>query len=607
MRSQRLGAIGILGLVASFGACSSEKKQEPTPVLAISAFDTAERAWGDAPLPVHYMWIIESNTGKSLTCKIDWDGDGSIDREIGGCSADNTKEAIASLPTFTFSNVGEHHPKLIVTDGERTVEATTTVFSNKLEFAKTTFFPEKQGGFVKAEVTPMTRVVLEYTDAASVPDFKAGDVVWGTSAGGYLLKVATATKSGNKVTLDGSPGQIEDAIENGFFGAREVTAPMNDVKCLDADCAGLTFEKITDTSGTTGTKSLGRRSDPLTWKTSGSFGLKIPLPKLEGLDVDLFVGMQLKELVLEVSWFKLKRATVDMRPSFSVDFSIKKETPTKEWRLGTISLGTIPVGPLIITPMIFPTVRLVAGLKATGTYGLNLPFQVKYDGGWSAGMQPDLSNTAAEVVDPIGYSAGGYAELTFVPKVNFLLLGIAGPYVGPTGTLSIEGKVQTAPASDIAKCGSPLQLCFNAKAGAGGEYGAELPWVKSDAASIRKNFSIADVTIFEKCFGKPDENGNCPDAGGPITVSDSGVPTSDAGADGTADAPISCPTDGGPPGKPECAKCEHDLCTTGTALAPTCGTCQQKVCAADDYCCTQWWTLSCMDKANMLCGAGCKL
>jgi len=585
-------------------ACSSDKKDEPPPVLAISAFDTAERAWGDAPLPVHYMWIIESNTGKPLTCKIDVDGDGTIDKEIAGCSADNTKEAMASLPTFTFDKVGEHHPKLIVTDGERTVEASTKVFSNKLEYAKTTFFPEKQSGFVKATVTPMTRVVLEYTDAASVPDFKAGDVLWGTSGSGYLLKVAAATKAGNKVTVDGSAGKITDAIENGFFGARDVAAPMNDVKCLDAGCAGLTFEKVTDTSGATGTKSLGRRTDPLTLKGSGSFGLRIPLPKLDGVDVDLFVGLAVKEFVLEVSWFKLKRATLDMRPGFQVDFSIKKEMPPKEWKLGTISLGTIPIGPVIITPVVIPTVRLTASIKATASYGLNLPFQVKYDGGWSAGMQPDLGNTGAEIIDPMGYSAGGSLELTFIPKVNALILGIAGPYVGPTGTLSAEAKVQTAPASDLAKCGSPLQLCFNVKAGAGGEYGAELPWI--DGANISKNFTIAEATLAEKCFGKPDENGNCPDAGPTTTPTDSGTPTSDASADAPADATKVCP-EAGPPGAPECAKCEHDVCTEGTALAPTCGTCQAKVCAADDYCCTQWWTLSCKDKANTLCGAGCKL
>jgi len=605
MRSQRFGAIGILGLFTAWLACSSEKKDEPKPVLAISAFDTAERAWGDAPLPVHYMWMIDSNTGKALTCKLDWDGDGTIDKEIANCSTDNTKEAIASLPTFTFSGVGEHHPKLIVTDGERTVEATTTVFSNKLDFAKTTVFPEKQTGFVRATVTPMTRVVLEYGDASQLPTLKAGDVLWGTSGSGYLLKVATATKSGNKVTVDGTAAQMTDAIENGFFGARDVVAPMTEPKCLDADCAGLTFEKITETSGTAGTKSLGRRTDPLTFKGSGSFGLKIPLPAVDGLDVGLFVGLTVKEFVLEIGWFKLKRATLDMRPGFAVDFTIKKEF-TKEWRLGTISLGTIPIGPVIITPVILPTVRVTASIKATGTYGLNLPFQVKYDGGWTAGMQPDLGNTAAEMLDPIGTSVGGSAELTFIPKINALILGIAGPYVGPTGTLSLEAKVQTAPASDLAKCGLPLQLCFSAKASAGGEYGAEVPWIDSDKARISTSFTIAEATIAEKCFGKPDESGNCPDAGTSTPGTDAGSPGTDAATDSTPDAPLVCP-DAGPPGKPECAKCEHAICTEGTALAPTCSDCAKKVCAADDYCCTQWWTLSCKEKANTLCGAGCTI
>ena len=222
-------------------------------------------------------------------------------------------------------------------------------------------------------------------------------------------------------------------------------------------------------------------------------------------------------------------------------------------------------------------------------------------------MQPDLSGTAVEILDPLSSSAGGYAELTFVPKVNFLMMGIGGPYVGPTGTLSIEGKVQSATAADLAKCGSPVQLCFNAKAGAGGEYGAEIPWIKSDSASIRKNFSIAEATIYEKCFGKPDEKGNCPDAGPTTPTTDAGSPGSDAATDASDDAAVMCPTDGGPPGKPECAKCEHAVCAEGTALAPTCGECQKKVCEADDYCCTQWWTLSCKEKANMLCGAGCSL
>lgn len=601
MRSKVLGVVSIAALLGGWMACSANKDAEPAPVLAVSAFDVSEQGWGDAPLPVHFVWSIQSNTGKALTCKIDLDGDGAFDKTIEDCTPDTTNEGLDNLPTHTFSAMGEYHPKLVVTDGERTVEASTTVFANKLDFAKTTIFPEKLPGFLSAATTGTTKVVLEFVDATKAPDVKADDIIWGTSGSGYLIKVTSATKSGGTVTITGVEGKINEAIENGFFGARDIEAPMDDVKCLSAECAGLTFEKL-ETSIAPTTKSIGRNRSKLTLKGQGSFGLKVPLPAEPGIKHSLFVGLAVKEFVLEVKWFKLKRATLDMRPGFQYDFSIEKELASKEWRLGTISLGTIPIGPVIITPVVLPTVRVGASLKLGGSVGLNVPFQVKYDGGWSAGMQPDMKNTAAELLDPNGAYAGASAEATFIPKVNALILGIAGPYVGPTATLTVEGKVQTAPASDLAKCGFPYQLCFNAKVGAGGEYGAELPWI--DGANIKKEFSIAEFALWEKCFGKPDEKGNCPP--NPPNV-DAGAPNVDGGGDGgsSPDADAGCPTDGGRPGKPECAKCEHALCVDGTALAPTCSPCAQKVCAADPYCCTETWTLSCRAAANKLCGAGC--
>jgi hypothetical protein len=260
---------------------------------------------------------------------------------------------------------------------------------------------------------------------------------------------------------------------------------------------------------------------------------------------------------------------------------------------------------VLVTPVIFPTVRVAASLKFGVTYGLNVPVAIKYEDGWKAEMVPKLSAAIADALDPNTASASASAELTFIPKVDFLVLGIAGPYVGPTATLSIEGKLQTAPSSDLEKCGFPYQLCFSAKAGAGGEFGAELPWIDSEKASIKKSFTIAEASVWQKCFGKPDEAGNCPDAGPNVDASpptDGGTTTDDASS--STDA--ACPTDGAPE-RPECAKCEHELCVDGTALAPTCNACSAKVCAADEYCCTQKWTLSCRQKAQDLCGAACGL
>jgi hypothetical protein len=603
MRSKVLGIASISALLAAWVACSSNKDDEPAPVLAVATFDVSENGWGDAPLPVHFVWSIQSNTGKSLTCKLDWDGDGTFDKTIEGCTADTMNEGLDNLPTYTFDKVGLHQPKLVVTDGERTVEATTKIFANKLEFSKTTIFPEKLPGFLSAEVTPMTKVVLEFVDATKAPDVKPGDIIWGTSGSGYLIKVTTATKSGGTVTINGTQAKITDAVENGFFGARDVQAPMDDVKCLSSECAGYSFEKLDPTTDPSlGTKTLGRSKSALTLKGQGSFGLKVPLPAEPGLKHSLFVGLAVKEFMLEISWFKLKKATLDIRPGFQYDFAIEKELLNKEFRLGTISLGVFPIGPFIVTPVILPTVRVGASLKLGGSVGLNLPFQVKYDGGWSSGMQPDMKNTAAELLDPNGSFAGASAEASFVPKVNLLLMGIAGPYAAPTGTLSVEGRVQTAPASDLAKCGFPYQLCFNAKVGAGGEYGAELPWI--DGLTEKKEFQIAEFTLWEKCFGKPDEKGNCPP--NPPNIDGGTTPIDGGGTtDGGKDADAGCPTDGGRSSDPACSKCEHDLCTDGTALSPTCSACAGKVCAADIYCCTEAWTLSCRRKANELCGAGC--
>ena len=51
----------------------------------------------------------------------------------------------------------------------------------------------------------------------------------------------------------------------------------------------------------------------------------------------------------------------------------------------------------------------------------------------------------------------------------------------------------------------------------------------------------------------------------------------------------------------QCAGCEHDACTIGTALGPSCtlddqdGDCISAICTHDPYCCEHAWTLSCID------------
>src|SRR6185369_16932067 len=144
--------------------------------------------------------------------------------------------------------------------------------------------------------------------------------------------------------------------------------------------------------------------------------------------------------------------------------------------------------------------------------------------------------------------------LTFVPKFEALMFGAAGPYVAPTVSLGGEIKLGTSSGSNILQCGSPLQACVDVGLGAGGEFGAELPWI--EGANVKKSFEIAKVSIFHECTGRPPEmgcdDGGAPDDGGGGNAGGGGAGGAGGGAgsgggdDGGTDGLP--PDDGGPPG-----------------------------------------------------------
>jgi hypothetical protein len=65
------------------------------------------------------------------------------------------------------------------------------------------------------------------------------------------------------------------------------------------------------------------------------------------------------------------------------------------------------------------------------------------------------------------------------------------------------------------------------------------------------------------------------------------------------ETPESCPVDCG-------VACEHDECEPGLPLPPDCSSCVADVCAADDFCCTQYWDRLCVQEAEEMCGLVCE-
>lgn len=51
--------------------------------------------------------------------------------------------------------------------------------------------------------------------------------------------------------------------------------------------------------------------------------------------------------------------------------------------------------------------------------------------------------------------------------------------------------------------------------------------------------------------------------------------------------------------------CDHDVCTEGTALDPSCGACAATVCSNDSYCCTTAWDNVCVAEVDQYCATTC--
>jgi len=487
----------VLGLTAfaawGFGGCTpgsiDEKDAEP---LAIQSFDV-DAAWGDAPHAVAFHWRIAAQAPDSLRCSIDYDGDGVADEEIGSCAAE---VMTTGQPTHVYANEGSYAPTLVVRDADgHEARKTTRVFANKLQFAKNVWFPEKLPGFVSATFDGST-VTLTFATAFDVPDLAPGTILWGTSAGGYLGRILTVATKDTVLTATTEPVLLTDAIERGFFGVRDEAAAMTDAKCLEG-CDGVKLEPIRSAGTGPVVKSLGHGAAPLKIEGSGKVGLKVDFPELDlgeerKLDSSVFVGLAIDKLVVDIpSVGKLKEFTIAGTPTIERSVSISTssffgKSLEKSFKLGTISLGTIPLGPVIIAPVFIPTVTVGASVSLEYSDSFSMPFTIGYEAGtWKTSSSPLLSPSYKPFAASL--TAGLEATVALKPKVDFLVMGLAGPYVSPVMSVSAGVSVST----------DGKGVCLDVKGGLGGEFGLECPWIPD--ANIKKTFSLASVTVYEKC------------------------------------------------------------------------------------------------------------
>ncbi len=564
---QRPPLLSVMVLLLSAGCSGREEAtQAPAPAsasLEILAFDVVGRPWGDAPVTLTFGWSIRGTDGP-LTCQLDWEGDGVIDRTLADCRAETLSTGAGDGATTTYTKTGEHRPRLVVTDGVRTAEASTSIFANFITLAPGVIEPARLPGYVAQEASwPQAsdvgrvppHVVLTFADPSQVPVLVPGTIVWGQT---WYMKVAVAVASGATLAIDGEAIPLTAAVQDAFVGARDVAPPMGDARCIAASCEGAVFEPLP------ASKPHAVRDGALEFEVKkGSAGLKTKLPVGSAQDFEhtLFVGIKVNKVILEIGVFELKRLEVDINPSIKYEFNLLanlfKLDPALS--IGPIVLGTIPLSAL---PPIAVVIALVVDVKAQADFKfgaaieVNVPLKANYNHQNPNAFTFDVSPELIATPGSKEWSAGLVAKVSVIPKLEILLQGLVGPYLAPVFSVSgeVKGKKGLPPSPSPAVCASDWvadfvslngeRFCVAYKYELGGEVSIAAPWfekILKDLKVPKKELTFADITR-EQCWGFCRPMGadvvSTPDVPLPVdaplpvdvaVVTDPGVPVIDLG------------------------------------------------------------------------------
>ena len=141
-------------------------------------------------------------------------------------------------------------------------------------------------------------------------------------------------------------------------------------------------------------------------------------------------------------------------------------------------------------------------------------------------------------------------------------------------------------------------------------------------------YSVGDTVhrggvIYECTNAWCGDPGYIPGAGGPWTTTWSVVSSCPPSGVGGGSCPVSLDLPGMPDPQAPCysgeecqinthcsevltdASCSHSKCAVGGALSAGCDSCVERVCAANNTCCTSGWTSACVQLVESECDASC--
>jgi hypothetical protein len=580
-----LAAVVAVAALAAAPGCGDENRP---PV--IEEFDGSP-PFGDAPLDVRLFWKISDPDGDALTCRIDLDGDGEADHTISNCTSEDVHSYVIEEP-------GRHHATLTVSDGEDRVSRTIELYSNRCVFREETVWPERDESFGGATLSE-NEVELLFHSVADAPVISSGDILWGTSQGGYLRKVTAVffevSVMGKRYVLQTEPAHLEEAVETCQFGIRDYQMRFTGAHCTE-DCEDLeTIEPMRpDGPGVKGGVTIGHTFE---------FG-KIPLGPGADFKPKLGLSITIDRAYLDVSFMNLKEFTFEATPKLTfmghVEVEIASASWDREWPLaGPIYMAAVPIGPLVFTPVVNFTaaanLSLEPTLKLKFNAGLEATAGVTYKKGEGTTAWGNLS-TFGNFTDPDLDLGLGSAQLGIKKRTSFLMFGVVGPYTG--GHVYVKGAL-TYGVDD-------QDLCLKGQVRADSLYGLHVELFLADLF-VEGSDNLAYLTFYNECLHldgcgngvcDPSEDcATCPDDCQECPP-DCGNGTLDPGEE--CDPPASCPED--PEDCPQNDPCtEYTVAGSAAECTARCEPTAITSCTDDDGCCPG----SCDSGNDNDCSPGC--
>jgi uncharacterized protein (TIGR02145 family) len=313
------------------------------------------------------------------------------------------------------------------------------VFPNQLQFTDNSKLPEQSDNFVASSLQPNS-MTLSFNSPSTVPIYNVGDIIAGTSNGGYLRKVNSIIQNGSDLIINTTTASLDEFIKQGTI----------DTSLSLGFPSSFEMSSILQQHSIYNNSSLIKYSSDqaVVSKVNSANVFQISIPNYKMSLTDNINGGELS-IVIDTIVFSFQANLTDCKLRYDSglkEFKVMHELNINGRFVNTVlsisgkisKTDSLPLIPPIILPplpvpgiLIRPEFNLLAGLKGTFTM--------------SAGVK--TANTLAFNVKVV--TGGELVGNQIVPTGTVTTIGSGKLNLEPTASLSGEVQLFVKPSLDF--------------------------------------------------------------------------------------------------------------------------------------------------------------